>query len=190
MPTQTLGAIALLGLGAACLAGCAAHHDANQTQTADQAQVRLTDSSGGFSYVPPPGWQIRNYPGIKYKISSAPPMAVFTPTIVVRYDVVPVDLDRYVRGCTAGIMKHLTDPDKSYTTYHVVSQGAFVTAAGLHGVRLLSDATLFGKSVRQIFYTFPGPSNRKYIATTSWLQADGNKYAAASDEAMKTFTLK
>jgi len=37
---------------------------------------------------------------------------------------------------------------------------------------------------------FPAANNRKIIATATWLAADGSKYVAPADAAMKTFKLQ
>ena len=77
----------------------------------------------------------------------------------------------------------------AYSKFRVLSQTSFATRPGLRGVRLVSDGTLNSRNVRQIFYIFPAPSNRKIIVTASWLASDGNKYTQAADGAMKTFRL-
>jgi len=37
---------------------------------------------------------------------------------------------------------------------------------------------------------FPAANNRKIIATATWLAADGSKYVAPVNTAMKTFKLR
>lgn len=145
--------------------------------------ARLSEPAGGFSYVPPPGWHIRTFPGAKYRISFAKPAAGFAPNINVVDETAAVSLDRYMQMSQPAMQK-------AYTGFHVLSQSPFVTNAGLHGVRMAVDGTFAGRHVRQTFYVFAAANNRKIIVTASWLAADGNKYAAAADGAMKTFLLK
>jgi hypothetical protein len=143
---------------------------------------RLTEPTGGFSYSPPPGWKIRTFPGLKYKICYAAPAHGFAPNIDVVDETAPMSLAEYMRVSMTHM--HLV-----YAKFHVVTQGAFLTSSSLHGVRLVSNGTINGKNVRQIFYVFPAAKNRKIVVTVSWLASDGNKYTAASDGAMKSFRL-
>lgn len=143
---------------------------------------RLTEPAGGFSYNPPPGWKIRTFPGLKYKICYTTPAQGFAPNINAVDETAPLSLAEYVRVS-------MTHMNLAYAKFHIVTQGAFLTGSGLHGVRLVSNGTINGKNVRQIFYVFPAAHNRKIIVTASWLASDGNKYTAAADGAMKSFRL-
>ena len=145
--------------------------------------TRLSEPAGGFSYVPPPGWKIRTFPGAKYKISYATPAQGFAPNLNVVDETAAVGLSDYVRVS-------MTHMNMAYSQFHVLSQGAFRTSSGLSGIRVMSQGTINGKAVRQIFYVFPAPSSRKIIVTASWLASDGNKYTQATDSAMKTFKLR
>ncbi len=147
------------------------------------AQARLSEPSGGFSYVPPAGWKVKTFPGLKYKICYAAPSAGFAPNITTLDETAPVGLDEYVRVSFANMKR-------AYTKLAIKSQGAFVTNSGLRGSRTVTNGTMQGRNVRQVFYIFPAANNRKILATVSWLQASGEKYTAATDAAMKTFTLK
>jgi hypothetical protein len=144
--------------------------------------ARLTEPSGGFSYVPPVGWHIRTFPGLKYRMSYVMASG-FAPNINVVDETAPVPLNKYVQ-------MNLTQMTRVYTVFHVLGQSPFVTSSGLHGIRLASTGTVAGKHVHQIFYLFPAPSSRKIVVTASWLAADGEKYTRAVDGSMKTFALK
>ena len=144
--------------------------------------ARLSEPSGGFSYLPPAGWKIRTFPGLKYKICYTTPAGGFAPNINVVDETAPVSLAEYIRVS----MAHM---NLAYSQFQLLSQAPFVTSSGLHGVRLVSRGTMNSRSVRQIFYVFPAPSSRKIIVTASWLATDGDKYTRAADGAMKTFKL-
>ncbi len=147
------------------------------------AQGRLSEPAGGFSYQPPAGWHIRTFPGLKYKICYTTPAGGFAPNINTVDEVAPMPMGPYVQ-LSVSQMK------RAYTSLHVLSQKPFVTASGLSGVRMATDGIVGGKQMHQIFYIFPGSSNRKFVLTASFLASDHNKYDAATDQAMKTFKLQ
>ena len=119
--------------------------------------VRLSEPAGGFSYLPPAGWKIRTFPGLKYKISYTTPAQGFAPNISVVDETSALPLKDYVR---AG-MSHM---NLAYSQFRISSQAPFSTSSGLHGVRLMSDGTVGGRHVRQVFYIFPAPSSRKIMS--------------------------
>ena len=144
--------------------------------------ARLTEPAGGFSYVPPAGWHVRTFPGLKYKISYVV-AAGFAPNINAVDETAAVPLDQYVQ-------MNLAQVKRVYTAFHILGQSPFVTSSGLHGIRLAAQGTVTGRNVHQMFYLFPAPDSRKIVVTASWLAADGDKYTRAVDASLKTFTLK
>jgi len=149
---------------------------------AGSSAARLSEPSGGFSYIPPTGWKIRTFPGLKYKICYTTPMGGFAPNINAADETAPVGLNKYVQVS----MAHM---NLAYSQFHLLNQTPFVTGSGLHGIRLVSTGTISNRTLRQIFYIFPAPSSRKIIVTASWLASEGDKYTRAADGAMKTFRL-
>ncbi|MGI4788727.1 MAG: hypothetical protein ACRYFS_07735 [Janthinobacterium lividum] len=168
---------ALIGLGFAFVLPVSA-----KTVVAGKA-ARLSEPTGGFSYIPPAGWHVRTFPGMKYRISYAMPSGGFAPNINVVDETAAVPMSRYVP-------MSLIQMHRMFSTFHLLSQTAFVTKSGLSGVCLRSTATVAGRNVRQVCYMFPAPSDRKLIVTASWLALDGDKYAQAVDASMKTFALQ
>ncbi len=144
--------------------------------------TRVAEPSGGFSYTAPAGWHIKTFPGLKYKICYAAPSGGFAPNLTVLDETAAVPLDKYVQLSLRGMQR-------VYTGLAVVSQKPFATASGLRGVRMAVNGTTQGRKMHQVFYVFPAGS-RKFIATASNLAADGTKYEAATDAAMKTFKLQ
>ncbi len=145
--------------------------------------TRLSEPAGGFSYLPPAGWHIRTFPGLKYKVCYTTPANGFAPNINTVDEVAPMALGPYMQ-ISVSHMK------LAYTSLHVVGQRPFVTASGLRGVRMATDGVVGDKHMHQVFYVFPGSNNRKYVLTASALASDGSKYDAATDASMKTFKLQ
>ena len=146
------------------------------------AQGRLSEPAGGFSYLPPAGWHIKTFPGLKYKISYTMPANGFAPNINVVDEVYAVQLDKYIQLSMVGMRR-------AYTSLHVLKQAPFVTASGVHGERLAVDGIVANKHMHQLFYVFPA-NNRKIVITASSLASDGGKYDAVTDKSIKTFKLQ
>lgn len=144
---------------------------------------RLSEPAGGFSYLPPAGWHIRTFPGLKYKICYTAPANGFAPNINTVDEVTPMAMGPYVQLSVAHMKL-------AYTSLHILSQKPFATASGVQGVRMMTDGLVGDKHVHQVFYVFPGASSRKYVLTASSLASDHGKYDAATDQAMKTFKLQ
>jgi len=113
--------------------------------------TRLSELTGGFSYTVPAGWQIKTFPGLKYKICHTTSSAGFAPNITIIDEVTNVPLDTYMKA-SLGPMR------KVYRNLHVVSTTPFSAAAGLVGRRMAVTGILSGKSLSQVFYI---PSGRK-----------------------------
>lgn len=145
--------------------------------------ARISEPTGGFSYVPPPGWRSRPFPGLKYKICYANPKGGFAPNINILDETAAVPLDKYLQLSLVGMKR-------AYTTLAVVGQKPFVTASGIHGIRMAVNGTTGGRNMHQVFYVFPTRTARKIVVTASCLASDGSKYEAATDASMKTFKLQ
>ena len=147
------------------------------------APATLVDESGGFSYVPPPGWHVRSFPGMKYKISYGKPTDRFAPNINVVDETAALPLADYARFSQKQMQR-------LFPGFHLLSVSPFVTTRGLRGFRMRAEASPTGRKLRQTSYLFAGHGDRKVIVTASWLAVDGSKYDGAVDAAIKTFTLK
>jgi len=56
----------------------------NQSNTdKPRKSQRHVETAGGFSFIPPDGWEMRSVPGRKFKAAIGPPTGGFSPNIVV-----------------------------------------------------------------------------------------------------------
>jgi hypothetical protein len=141
--------------------------------------LRHEETAGGFSFVPPKGWTIREFPGLKFKIAAGPAAAGFAPNINV--------VDESFGGSLAEYVKlNLDTLPKVFQKSRVVNQGAFKTNAGLEGARAITENEQNGKLLRQTFYFFPR-GDRQFVVTCSVLAEGGEKLDAVFEASMKTF---
>jgi len=146
---------------------------------------RHFEQDGGFSYCPPAGWLVREMPGKKYKVAFDRPTKGFAPNIYIVDEAFAGTLDEYVRGniqSMPGIYEANGVKD-----YKLLSQAEFITASKKRGARMMIQAEINGRLLRQTFYFFDGKEGRKIILTCSVLADGGEAYDKVFDTSMKTF---
>ncbi len=150
---------------------------------AEQGERQSFGSDGLFSYVPPDGWNVLEFPGVKYKLSRGQPAKGFAPNINVVEEAYAKSLDDYVKD-------NMANMKKSFQGLKILSQNDFITSKGVRAIRMVTerDDDLTKKRLRQIFYFFDA-GNKKLVATCSSLAEDGAALDQVFDAAMKTFAV-
>jgi hypothetical protein len=168
---STVAVVLLVFPGTAC----------RQAALADQPEEgrRLTEAAGGFSFVVPPGWEIREFQGLKYKIAVGKPASGFTPNINVQDESFNGSLEEYAQASLASLRRVLKE-------FRLRKQDDFKTAGGLEGKRLILESEQGGKSLRQTVYLF-ARGNTKFVITCSVLAEGGEKLDPVFEASMKTF---
>lgn len=141
----------------------------------------LYEKAGGFSYDPPPGWTIAEFPGLKYRVSAGKPENEFAPNINV------VD-EKCGGGLSAYADATVENTKKLFTELSVVSRDEFKTDDGLTGIRVIMDNTVQRFRLRQTFFIFTN-GDHKYVVTSSALSEGGEDFDDAFMTSMKTFRL-
>ena len=137
------------------------------------------EKAGGFSYDPPKGWRILEFPGLKYRISAGVSENGFAPNMNV--------VDESFRGpLTEYVDLNLENMKKMFVDFKVLKREDFQTEDGLPAVRVVSEDTQQAKRLRQTFCFFNG-SNRKYVVTCTAPADGGEKLDASFAESTKTF---
>lgn len=144
-----------------------------------QKKGRHYEEQGGFSYDPPAGWKVSEFPGLKYKISTGTPNNGFAPNLNVVDENYSGDLKSYLEANKANLQKLFQD-------YVEVKEDTFQTASGMSAYRLVTENTQQGKGLRQTFFMFEKGS-RKFVMTFSSLAEDGDKHDEEALSTAKTF---
>jgi hypothetical protein len=126
----------------------------------------LHEESGGFSYMPPPGWTIAEFPGLKYRIAHGPAHAGFSPNIVVVDEHFSGTLEEYVDA-------NLVNMRQLLQKLKVLQRQNFSTKSGEPATRVLTENVQTDRLLRQTFF-FLGSADRKYVLTCTAL-ADGGE---------------
>ena len=147
------------------------------------AQTKVSEPTAGFSYTAPAGWQVRTFPGLKFKIAIAAPKNGFSLNINVVDEKYAGSLKEYVKGA-------LRTMAAMFAEYKLIGQSDFATSSGLKGVRLVSQSRQQKILARATVYIFPGKGTTKLIVTCSSLAEDGASHDAVFESVMKTFAVK
>jgi hypothetical protein len=110
---------------------------------------RDVEPAGGFSYLPPAGWTLMDFPGLKYKVAIGPVTDGFAANINVVDESYHGNLSDYVAANSKN-MKAV------FKNMKVESQDNFQSDSGEHGCVMICSDEQQGKSLRQ---TFMGTGN-------------------------------
>lgn len=144
---------------------------------------RHIESEGGFSYVPPSGWQMTELPGLKYQFASGAPTGEFVPNVSIFVDETSSgSLDDYVVGSVAVVKDIFQD-------VRVISQEDFLTDEGERGVKVVIESTQQDVRMYQVFYIFDAGA-KKIVFTYTRLADQGQENDALVDQSMRTFRIE
>jgi hypothetical protein len=169
--------IMTLHLGVLLLLSVPLVFDAN----AQQVEREDFGSGGIFSYVPPNGWKVVEFPGLKFKISLGAPVKGFAPNIVVTDEAYKKSLDDYAKDNIANLQK-------IFHGLKIISQTDFTTSDGTRAIKLLTerDDDISKKRLRQVFYIYDS-GNKKLVATCSSVAEEAPASDSVCDSTMRTF---
>jgi hypothetical protein len=139
------------------------------------------EKSGGFSFDPPKGWQVAEFPGLKYRVSQGAPENGFAPNINI------VD-ERFSGTLAEYVDLNLESMKKVFIDLKILKREDFQTADGKPAIRLIVEDKQQDRALRQTFCFF-GNSTRKYVATCTAAAEHGDSVDGVFAESMKTFRL-
>jgi hypothetical protein len=187
-----------LGLCAALLANCGSSPTAQPTDlpaptapptepsaptaTIEDSAERHYETAGGFSYVPPRGWELVDSTRIEYKIAREPVAGGFAGNLNVIDETFPGSLDEYVAAS-------LENMSSFFDGYRQISQDDFQPATGSPGVKVVAEIAQQGRLLHQTFYFF-GSDETKFVVACTRLAEAGEEFDAICEESVKTFQIE
>lgn len=163
-----------LALAALAIAGCRAESKA--------PDGRHHEPGGGFSLVPPVGWDVREMPGFKYKFLVGPPSGEFAPNINVVDERFPGSAREYVQAALAAA-------ERMFARFQVHTQDEFALDSGLDAVRARLTNEQNGRELDQTMY-FVAQGGRAFVVTCTNLSSDSRDFSAAFDECARSFRVE
>lgn len=146
---------------------------------AEAKPARHVEKAGGFSFVPPKDWAIKEFPGLKYKIAVGPAANGFAPNINAVDESFNGSLKEYVAASKQGLKGALKN-------FKEVSETEVKTDGSAPCIRLVAEDEQNGKKLRQSFYCFELAKGKMRVVTCSALAEGGEKLDSVFESAMKT----
>ncbi len=171
----------LLGTASSCLS----EPDKTASASVSIESIRVTETAGGFSYVPPAGWTVGTgvpFSSLKYRGYIGDLDGGLKGAFIVQEVDSPKSLDASIQDDIAEYQKQTPAPN-------ILSNTPFVTTSGLQGIKLVAELTQNDVLKRFVFYWFSGKGNQKIVIVAAWLASFGDKYEPVTDASMKTFAL-
>jgi hypothetical protein len=150
---------------------------------ADKKADRHVEKAGGFSFVPPEDFLLKELPGMKYKAAIGPAAGGFAPNIVFVDEAHKGTLAEYVEANKKGLKM-------TFKNYKEISEKNLKTDAGAECAMLRIQRDEKGKALRQTFYFFELSPERKMVATASTAVGAGEKWEPILEASVKTFRLE
>jgi len=125
----------------------------SSTAIAQEPCKRHVEPKGGFSFCPPDGWNIRDYPKEKFKIMLGPASDGFAPNLNVRE---LKNLPQSLQDVAAMVSKFYAGNPEGMGTSYVGSftQSEFTTFANQPGIKLAFQSVKEGVRLRSTMYFF------------------------------------
>jgi hypothetical protein len=150
---------------------------------ADKKAERHVEKAGGFSFVPPEDFTLKELPGMKYKAAIGPPADGFAPNIVFVEEAHKGTLAEYVEANKKGLKM-------TFKNYKEVLEKNIKTDGGAECAILRIQRDENGKALRQTFYFLEASPERKIVATSSTLASGAAKWEPILEASVKTFRLE
>lgn len=176
------------GLCVALAAGCGPSPERVPTQadvptpaaTPTDNPNRHYEPAGGFSYVPPEGWELaESSSAVAYKVARSPSGGDFAANLTMVDEAFAGSLEEYVS-------LSVDNMGEFFEGLEVISRDTFELEEGSPGVRMATEIAQGGLELRQIFYFFD-LGGKKLVVTCTRLADSMEEVDAACDESVRTF---
>ena len=140
---------------------------------------RHEEKAGGFSFIPPDGWTMRELPGMKYKLAVGPIEGNFAANINTVDENFEGSLKDYVKNNIETI-RHL------FKDFKLIKQDDFKTESGIPGTRVVIEDKQGDINLRQTFF-FLAKGSKKFVVTCSVKIEGGDKLDQAFEKCLMTW---
>lgn len=144
--------------------------------------TRHYEQAGGFSFVPPSGWQGQDIPGMKFKVWVGQPEKDFAANIVVVDEQFDGSLNDYMN-------ENIKSLKILFSKVTIIKRENFQTYEGKDATFFVTQNRQHGKELRQSFFCF-GNGNKKYAVTCTALKQGGTALDELFLKSMQTFQVQ
>ena len=136
---------------------------------------RHFEKEGGFSFVPPEGWEMKSGDSLKYKLATGPVSQGVPVNLQVVDRPFPGTVDDFVRSIVRPLSMTLPDAN-------IVKRETFQAYKDLHGIKMVIEVG----EVRQSCYFF-GKGPNKFMVTGTSPTREAARFEPIFDATLKTF---
>jgi len=150
---------------------------------ADEKAARHVEKAGGYSFVPPKDWTMREIPGMKFKAAVGPAADGFASNIV------------FVEEANKGTLADYTAANKKamaqvFKNYKELGEKNLKTDSGADMIMLVIQREEKGKTLRQTFYFLDLSAEKKIVATCTALADGGDKLDGLFETSLKSYRVE
>lgn len=143
---------------------------------------RHVEPTGGFSMVPPQGWETREMPGFKYSFFTGSPANGFAPNIGV------VD-ERYSGSLHEYATASMQASANLFEDFRELSRESFFLDSGERGIKSVTENRQNGRFLAQTFY-FVNGLKKKFVITCTKLKSDERDLGPEFFDSVRTFRVE
>jgi len=148
-----------------------------------QTGTRVFEPNGNFSYRPPLGWTLIEFPGLVYKMVTGPTEEGFAANINFIID------ETFSGTLNAFSNLYISNTQAQMLESRVVSRSEFKTHSGIIGERIVFINVYNRMTLRQIACNFPLSRNTFMSITASVLDSVSSRFIPLFDESIMSFEL-
>jgi hypothetical protein len=171
----------VLSISIALATACSPTPDVTPTPsiTATPSPDRLFEPSGGFSYVPPAGWEITESSKTPYKVVIGPTEDGFAANVTIIEEPFAGSLEEYASASVKNMSEY-------FQGFQLVSQDEFELEGGSTSVKIVIENEQSGLNLRQTFYILDA-GGKKLVITCTRLLGSSEELDAVCEGSVRTF---
>lgn len=150
--------------------------------TPEASRERHYEPEGGFSYVPPAGWDLVDSPSMPYATAIGPGTDDFSANLTIMDEPFAGTLGEYVT-------LSLNNMREFFEGLEVVRQEQFRSVEGPPGVKIVTKNVQRGRALHQVFYLFNADAT-KFVITCTRLAVADEAVDVVCEESVRTFRLE
>ena len=143
-------------------------------------EPRHYEPLGNFSIIPPAGWNVTEYPGLKFHIFMGLNPDGFIPNLVFVDENFSGNMNAYIEANMQSLIFFVPD-------FVTLSRSSFITDSGISGEQIHINNTQHGNFLRQIFYFFLIEDGRYLVITATVPEFAAEDYIPIFDACIRTF---
>jgi hypothetical protein len=141
---------------------------------------RVKFPNGNFSFCPPAGWQVTEFPGLKYDVVIGPVEEGFSANMVFIDESYAGNLKEYIDLNLVNLVYFIQN-------YELADRKPIKFNSGISGEYIIIKHEQYGYNLKQATYFFPAGNNKYFVITCTVLEKFFDKFLPLFENSVKTF---